>query len=156
MVKSKQQQTQQQGYSGTNSYGYQIPPETADIQAVRDMQFNVDPSIATAFGAAKNKIASQLSSPIGGNYTPQMRDAILRSQFANLAQQEAGAHSAAFNETQGQRFGQKAAVASMTAPRLVQTGQSGTSSGSGTQTYSPSPLSTVMDVIGGVATGAGA
>lgn len=156
MTSSKQKQTQQQSYSGTNQYGYETPPDTADVQAVRGFEFGVDPSIATAYGAAKNKIANQFSSPISGSYTPAMRDAILRSQYRDLAQQQAGAHSAAYADTQGSRFGQKAAVAAMTAPRLVQTGQSGSSSGTGQQTYSPSPLSTVMDIVGGVSTGAAA
>ena len=161
MSKSKQTTTQNttsnQNYSGTTSYGWMTPPDTADTQALRDFQFQVDPSISNIYSQARNRIANQYASPIGGNYTPQMRDQILRSSYRDLAQQESAAHSSAYNETQGQRFGQRTALASMTAPRLAVTGQSGsssgTSSGTGAQTQTPSTISTVTDLIGGVSAG---
>lgn len=154
---TKQATTSNTNYAGTTQYGWQTPPDTEDVQAARGFQFQVDPAINNIYAQARNRIGNQYNGPIGGNYTPQMKDQILRSQYRDLAQQESGAHSAAYNETQGQRFGQRAAIAAMTQPRLAVTGQSGTSAGTstgtGTQIQQPSTISTIGDVIGGVSTG---
>lgn len=155
--KKKTEQTQQQStnYNNTTSYGWQTPPESKDVTALRDFNFKVDPSIGYAFGSAKNKIADSFSNPIGGYMTPEMRDRILRSSLSNLAQQEAQAKSEAYSQLQGQQFGQRAAVAGMTAPRLVTTGSSGSGTSSGTNvTTQPSDLLGTLITAG--ATGAAA
>lgn len=139
--------TQQQSYSGTNSYGYMTPPETADVQKLRDFKFTADPRIGYAFGSAKNKIANSFNNPIGGVYSPQIRDAILRSQYAQLAQGESQAQSEAGQSLQGQQWGQQAAIAGLTSPRLVQTGSSGTSSGQNVTQQQP-------DIMGQILSGA--
>lgn len=131
MGKKKAETKQTQSFNNTNSYGFMTPPDTGDIAALRDFKFNVDPSVGYAYGSAKNQIANTFNNPAGGNYTPQMRDAILRSQYAQLAQGEAGARSEAAQALQGQQFGQRAAVAGLTAPRMVQTGSSGTGQSQG-------------------------
>jgi hypothetical protein len=151
--KTKSTQTQNQNYNNTSTYGWQAPPETADVQAVRGFNFTADPSIGYAFGSAKNQIANSFNNPMGGTYTPQMRDAIQRSSFSGLAQQEAQAKSEANNALQGQRFGQRMAVASLTQPRLTQTGSTGTSAGQGTAIQSSSML---PDLLAAGASGAAA
>lgn len=155
--KSKQttQQTQSQSYNNQNTYGYMPGAQSPDIDALRDFKFNVDPSIASAFGSAKNRIANTFNSPTGGSYSPEMRDAMLRSSYRDLGQQQAETHSGAYNATQGQQFGAKAAVASMTAPKFVQTGGSGTGTGtsSGTSTMSQPMWG---DLASGAAMGAAA
>lgn len=156
-TKSKQEtkQTQNQSFNQANTFGQITPEETPDIAAMRGFEFGVDPGIATAYGSAKNRVANTFNSSIGGNYSPQIRDAMLRSQYRDLAQQQAAAHSQAYSDTQGSRFGQKVATASMTQPKIVQTGASGTGTGtsSGTTTMSQ-PL--LPDIIGGAAAGASA
>lgn len=150
--KSKTTTTQTQNTANTNQYGWQTPPESADLQAVRDFKFTADPSIGYAFGNAKNQIANSFNNPLGGVYSGNMRDSILRSSTADLGQREAQAKSEANQQLQGSQYGQKALVAGMTAPRLTQTGSTGTSSGTGTQQTS-SPIWT--DLLIAAAGGAG-
>lgn len=153
--KQTQQTTQNQNFQNTNTYGFMSAPETADVAAVRDFKFQADPSIGYAFGSAKNAIGNSFNNPLGGNYSPQMRDAILRSSLSGLAQQESQAKSEANQALQGSQFAQKNVVANLTAPRLVQTGGSGSSSGtgSGTTTQSGGLLESLL--VGG-ASGAAA
>lgn len=151
--KSKQTQQQNQSYNNTTSYAYQPGASSGDIDSLRDFNFDVDPSIASSFAATRNRIANTFNNPIGGDYTPAMRDAILRSSYRDLGQQQAETHSQAYNQNQGARFGQRATVASMTAPKLVSTGSSGTGAASGTTTMSQ-PM--WPDLVAGAATGAAA
>jgi hypothetical protein len=148
MTKRKTTQTQSQSYNNANTYGHVTTPETADIAAMRDFKFTADPSIGNAFGSAKNQIANSFNNPIGGVYSGNMRDSILRSSLSDLGQREAMARSEANQSLQGQQFGQRAAVAGMTAPRLVQTGGSGTGSSSGTTIQGQSPLDTIGQIAG--------
>lgn len=157
MSKKRQttQQTQSQNYSNTNSYGFLNAPDTADINALRDFKFMSDPNIGYSEGAAQNRLANSFQNPLGGNYSPQMRDQILRSGSQEIGQQYAQLRSADNQALQGQRFGQRATVASLTAPRLVQTG----SSGSGTSTGNSNTVQSgglLESLIGGAATGAAA
>lgn len=151
--KTRTTTNQSQSYANTNSYGWQTAPETADVAALRDFKFQADPSIGYAFGSAKSAIGNSFNNPLGGVYSPQMRDAILRSSLSGLAQQESQAKSEAHQGLQGQQFAQRAAVAGMTAPRLVQLGSSGTSTGQGNSVQS-SPL--LPDLLAAGATGAAA
>lgn len=152
--KQSQQQTQQQSHSSTNTYGHVTPPETADVQALRDFKFTADPRIGYTFGNARNQAANSFNNPLGGVYSPQMRDQILRSTLSDLSQREGQAYSEANQGLQGQQFAQKAGVASMTAPRLVQTGSSGSGTGSSSGTsIQSSPIWTDLLIAG--ASGAG-
>lgn len=149
--KTKTTTTQQQSHNDVNTYGWQAPPETADVAAVRDFKFTADPRIGYAFGDAKNQVGNSFNNPLGGVYSPQMRDSILRNSLSDLGQKEAQAYSEANQGLQGQQFAQKGLVAGMTAPRMVQTGSSGTGTGSGTQATS-SPM--WQDLLLGGASGA--
>lgn len=135
-----QQQQQSSAYNNTNTYNWMTAPENADVQALRDFKFTADPRIGYTYGNARNQAANSFNNPIGGNYSPQMRDQILRSTLSDLSQREGQAYSEANQGLQAAQFGQKGLVAGMTAPRLVQTGSSGTgtgtSSGSGTSVQS--------------------
>lgn len=153
--KATQQTQQNTSFNNTQTYGWQTPPESADVEALRGFKFQADPSIGFAYGSAKNQIANTFNNPAGGYYTPQMRDAILRSSLQALGQQEAAAKSQAYNETQGQRFGQAATLASLTAPRMVTTGSSGTGTSTGTATATQAG-NLLESLIGGAATGAAA
>lgn len=152
-MKKKQEQKQTQSFNNTSRYDWMAPPESADVATLRNFKFSADPSIGNAFGSAKNQIANSFNNPIGGVYSGNMRDSILRSSLSDLAQKESMARGEANNALQGQRFGQAATVASMTAPRLTQTGSSGSGSGQSTAVQSGGLLESL---IGGAATGAAA
>jgi hypothetical protein len=154
MTKKKSTQQQQTSYNNVNTYGYTAPPESADVSAVRNFKFTADPSIGYNFASAKNQVANSFNNPIGGYVTPEIRDRILRSSLSNLAMQESQAKSEANQQLQGAQFGQKAAVASMTAPRLIQTGGYGTGSSSGQAVQGQSGLDTVGQIVGIGATAA--
>lgn len=135
---TKQDQTQNQQYQNTSTYDFLKPPDTADISALRSHQFNIDPTIGARVGGAIRRMQDSFNNPQGGYTTPQIRDAQMRAQERELMQMGGEQARAGYYDLNNQQFGQKAAVAGLTAPRLVQTGQSGTASGTmkGTATTS--------------------
>lgn len=137
-----------QTYQGSNSYGYQPGAESADIDAVRNFKISADPRIPYAFANAKRNIAGTYRNPLGANQTSATRDASQRATYQDLAQQESEASNESYQGTQGARLGQALAVAGMTAPRLVQTGQSG--SQSGTQNVTTSPIDSIIQGAAGI------
>jgi hypothetical protein len=90
-----------------------------------------------------------MASPTGGYVTPQIRDAIQRSQQRELFQQGGEQTRAGQFDVNRLNYGRNAAVAGMTAPVLTNTG--GTSTGKGTVTQSQSPLGTAVQVAGAAA-----
>lgn len=124
------QQQQQSAYQNTNTFDWMKPPETSDVQSLRDFKFTADPRIGYVYGNARNQAANSFNNPLGGSYSPQMRDQIMRSTISDLGQKEAQAYSEANQGLQGAQFAQRSALAAMTAPRIVQTGASGVGSGS--------------------------
>lgn len=129
---NRQSSTQNQQFSQANTFGWETPPDTADVQALRSHQFQVDPTIGHRVGGAIRRMQDSFQSPLGGYTTPQMRDAIQRTQERELLQEGGAQFRAGQYDVNNQQFGQKAAVAGMTAPRMVQKTSSGTSSGKAT------------------------
>jgi hypothetical protein len=150
---SKTRTNQSTSFNNTNAYGWQPTPETPGSNAVRDFTFNADPHIGYSYSHARQDLTDSYKNPIGGFYSPNMRDSQLRAGLSTLAQQEAEAQSEANQQLQGQRFGQAVTYASLTAPRLTQTGSSGTGSQQGVTQQSPDILG---PLIGGAASGAAA
>lgn len=105
------------------------PPETADVTNLRDFEFTADPRVGYSFARTRRNVADSYSNPYGSYTTPALRDAMLRSQLEDIGQQEAQALSEENYARQGLQYAQRADVANMTQPRMVQTGGSGTSSG---------------------------
>lgn len=149
---SKTSTTQQatSGFQNTNTFGQITPTDTPDIDAARQFQFSIDPAIKQSYGAASKSLTDSYSSPVSGYYSPQMRDASIRSGRARLADSEASAEQTARQGLQGQQYAQKIGLAALTAPQIVQSGSSGSgsSAGSGTTTQSQS---IVPALIGGAA-----
>lgn len=146
---NQQHQGQQStAFQNTNTYDWMKPPETADVQALRDFKFTADPRIGYTYGNARNQAANSLNNPLGGNYSPQMRDQILRSTLSDLSQREGQAYSEANQGLQGAQYGQRAALAAITAPRLTQTGSSGVGSGSSSGTSSGTGTSVQSTPVG--------
>lgn len=129
--KNRQQttQTQNQSYSGASTYGWQTPPDTEDIDAMRDFQFSADPRVPYTFARARQNIGESFNNPMGANTTQAIRDATLRASYEDLGQQEAQALREENYARQGLEFAKRADVAAMTQPRMVETSRSGTSSG---------------------------
>jgi hypothetical protein len=131
-AKGKTTQKQDSTSTTANTYGYMTPPDTGDISALRDFKFEHNPAIPYMYANARNKLESSYNSPTGGYTNPQIRDAQIRAGSRGLAQDESQALREENTGFQGMQFGQKQAVAGMTAPRLVNTG--GTTKGDSTTT----------------------
>lgn len=103
---------------------------------MRGHQFATDPRIGHAFARSRTNAHESYNNPLGGYSTPQLRDAALRASDADSSQEEAQAYREESYGRNALEYAQKADVAAITAPRLVQTAQEGTSSGSGTSSSS--------------------
>jgi len=136
MGKKKQTTTQSgsqnSNYANTNTFDWKTAPDTQDTQAFRDWRPQIDPGLGYQYETAKQKLASSFNSPMGGYVTPQMRDAQLRTGMRNLNQDEAQAFRQGYADVNSQRGTQLGALAALTRPQLVQTGSSGTASGTST------------------------
>ncbi len=133
---SKQKQTSQN--TTQNSYGWQTPPSTADIDKLRSTKFEVDPGIGAQFGAARRQLKNSFAQPTGAYYNPQVKEAQMRSANERLGEQESNAFRQGQFDSNRLGYGRDLAVAEMTAPTLVQQGS--TSTGSGTMTAQESPF----------------
>lgn len=132
--------------TASHTYGTTPGPESADIDAFRKFQLQRDPRIPYAYGKARNAISSSYRNPVGGYTNPQIEQAQKNSQFRGLAQDESQALREENVGFQGMQLGQKAGVAAMTAPRVVETGSK--SSGTSKQKQSPGLDSFVQGAAG--------
>ena len=152
---NRQTQTQQQNtnFANTTAYDWMTPPDTADISAVRDFQFQHDPRISYNFARAAQRIDDTYRNPLGGASTPQIRDASRRASHEDLAQEEAQALREESQGLQGLDYARRVDVAGMTQPRLAQTSSSGTSSGTSNiqGTSSQNPLGSIISGGSGIA-----
>jgi hypothetical protein len=155
MTKSKSTQNQTQTTQTSNTYGYVPGASGSDIDAFRGYQFTADPSISYRYAAERNRYANSLSDPTGGGayFPPEMRRRVADARNRELMQAESAEKSAAHQQLQGAQFGQRAAVASMTAPRLVNLSSSGSGTSQGVRTDQPSTFDSMMQLAG---VGAGA
>lgn len=150
MGSSKQTQTQQQSFNNQASYGWQQTPDTKDIEALRGFQFQADPRIPYTFARQRQQLHESYHNPMGGYSTPQIRDAALRAGDEDSSQNEAQAYREENFGRQALEYGKLGQVASLTAPRLTQTGSSGTGSGSSTIVQQESPLNSIMQGAAGM------
>lgn len=123
-----------------NQYGWNTPPGTADIEALRNFQFRSDPRLPHTFARARQNVEGTYDNPTGGFTTPQIKDANLRTAYEDIGQQEGQAYREENYGRQGLDYSRLADIAQMTAPRLTQTG--GTSTG--TSQTNPGALDTIM------------
>jgi len=127
-----QTQNQNQAYNNTSTYGWMTPPDTADIDAMRDFQFGSDPRVGYSYARTRRNLGESYASPTGGYSTPALRDAMYRAQLEDVGQQEAQALAEENYAHQGLEYAKRADVAQLTQPRMVQTSNSGTSTGTST------------------------
>jgi hypothetical protein len=114
------------------------PQDTPDIQGLRDFQFASDPSSPFRFARAKQDLERVSSNPYGAYTTPAVRDAQMKTGIMNLTQQEGQTSAEENANLNNMKYAQKSGLASLTAPQLVNTGNSY----SGTQSGSSSGMST--------------
>lgn len=146
---SSSSQKQTSNNATQNSYGYQTPPSTPDIDKLRSAKFEVDPGLSAQYGQLRNDMKRSFASPTGAYLSPQVRDAQMRSGNERLGRDEANAFRSGQYDANRLGYSRDAAVAGMTAPQLTQTGSSST--GSGTVTQTPSAMSTGLGVAGALA-----
>lgn len=110
--------------STSNTFTRAPGASSPDIDRLRSQQFQVDPTIGARLGEAQRSLKNQFRNPAGGYTTPQMRDAIERSQSRELFQQGGAQMRAGQFDVNQQDYGRNLAVAGLTAPPLVQSGSS--------------------------------
>lgn len=137
---SKQKQTTTGATTAT--YDYKTPPTTPALDKLASTQFQVDPGLHAQYSTLRNRLKSGFNNPLGANYNPEVRDAIIRSGDEQLGQDEANAYRGGQFDVNKLNYSRDATVAGMSAPTLVQTG--GTSSGTGTTVQSQSPVSGII------------
>lgn len=141
---SDKKQTSTQSSQSANTYGFQNVPDTPDIIRARSDEARIDPSIGYRLGEKERQLSDSFASPTGGYVTPQIRDAIMRSERRGLAQQAGQqAREGAFDVNRLNQS-RNLAMANLTRPILTQTGS--TSSGTGTVKQSESPFGTIAGV----------
>lgn len=128
-TETKQTQTQNTAFNNAATYGEYTPSDTADIEAFRNFRPQADPGIAAQYGNERNRLNQSFINPLGGQYSPHIADAIKRSEGRDISQRESQAFRQGAYDVNQQRQGQLGALAGLTQGRLVQTGSSGTGSG---------------------------
>jgi len=131
-TKTTQQQSGTSAFNNTNTYGQIVPIDTPDTQAFRDYRPEIDPSIAYGAAEAKNRLNQSFINPLGGRYSPHIEDAIKRTENRRIDQDASQAFRVGQNDVNRARQGQLGTLAALTAPRIVNTGSSGTGSSTGT------------------------
>jgi len=144
--------TQKGTSTNTATYGRQPGASSADIDALRGTNFQVDPTIGFRAGEAKSQLRRSFINPAGGYTTPQMRDAITRSGERSIDQTAGQESRAGQYDVNNQNYQKNAYLAALTAPPLVQTGSSGTQTGS----YKTPFSAKIMPALAGGASAYGA
>lgn len=146
--KQTQQSTQTQQSQTQNQYGWQTKPSTPDLDNLRNQKFEVDPGLSAQYGRQRQQLEHGFNQPTGAYYSPQVKDAMLRSGRERLGQQEAEAYRGGQFDKNKLDYSRNLAVAGMSDPVLTQTGSSstGTGSSSGTVKQSESPWGTIAQV----------
>ena len=132
--KTKTTQSQNTNYQNTAQYGWQETPDTADTEALRNWKPQIDPGLSSQYGRARNDLKKSFINPLGGYANAQVRDAQMRTGNERLNEQEAQAMRGGAYDANQQRYGQLSGLAALTAPRLTQTGSSGSGTNTGTST----------------------
>ena len=106
----------------TNTYGFQQAPMTPAVEAVKNFQFQADPSIGYQYGAQRQRINEGLDDPLGPYTTPEMREMSRRNQLGSLDQSQAQALAEEAQRMNLLQDGQTTDYANFMKPQMVQTG----------------------------------
>lgn len=121
----KNTQSSNSSYSNAVQYGQIQPQSNKYIDAFANFEPQSDPTTPYRAASARNRVNAGLMSPTGGYATPQMLDARRNSAFRDIDEQSAMASRAGQFDINQQRMGQLGSLAGLMAPRIVQTGSSG-------------------------------
>jgi hypothetical protein len=113
--------------STTATYGQIQPESNKYIDAFANYQPRVDPTIGFRAGEAKRRLSNSFINPLGGYSTPQRDEAIRRAGERSIDEQTGMQTRAGMYDVNQSKMGQLGSLAALMAPRLVQTGSSGTS-----------------------------
>ena len=116
--------------SGTATYGQIQPQSNQYIDAFANYHPQVDPTIGFRAGEAKRRLSNSFLNPLGGFSTPQRDEAIRRAGERTIDEQAGMETRAGQYDVNQSRMGQLGSLATLMSPRIVQTGATGSSSGS--------------------------
>lgn len=134
--------------TSTNSYNYVAPPDTADVTALRGVNFTEDPGIAHQYGLAKERLDENMDNPLGPYTTSDVRMKQRAAGIKGLNQEESMAHRQGQYDVNMLNNAKLQGLAALTAPKLVQTG------GTQTQTQSGDVLGQLIGGAAGVGSAA--
>lgn len=120
------------------------PPSTPALDKLAGAKFEVDPGLSAQYGKLRSDLKSGFNNPLGADYNPEVRDAIIRSGNEQLGQQEAQAYRGGTADVNKLNYARDATVAGMSAPQLTQTGGTSSGTNSGTVVQSQSPVSGII------------
>jgi|ERR1051326_798372 hypothetical protein len=123
---SRTSQTGTNTFSNTATYGQIQPEANKYIDAYENYRPQIDPNIGFRAAGERDRLNRSFINPLGGYYTPQMRDKMMNSANRDIDQQSAIEGRQGAYDVNQQRMGQLGSLAALMAPRLVQTGSSGT------------------------------
>jgi len=126
---TQQHSTQSGTYNNTATYGQIHPESNQYIDAYANWRPEMDPNIGFRAAASRNRYNRSFVNPLGGFYTPQMRDKLIAENNRNVDMQSAIEGRQGAYDVNQQRSSQLGNLAALMAPRIVQQGSSGTSSG---------------------------
>jgi hypothetical protein len=135
----------------TATYGYQTPPTTPAVTKLAGAKFEVDPGLHAQYGKLRSKLKSGFNNPLGANYSPEVRDAIIRSGEERLGRDEAEAYRGGQYDANRLGYSRDVTVAGMSQPQLVQTGGTTSGTSSGTVQQNPAWGPGVLSAATGIA-----
>jgi len=127
--KSEQTGTTSGTASTQNQYDYMAPPDTEDIERLREWTPTVNPGISYSFGRARQALKNQFANPLGADAPAAVRDAAIYAGEGDIAQQEAQAYREAYGDVNQQEGVKRTSLAGMTRPQLVGTRTTSSTSG---------------------------
>jgi len=120
-------QTSKTNTSSTASYGQIQPQSNQYIDKFANWTPELDPTIPFRAAASRNRLNSSFLNPNGGYATPQMLEARRNAANRGIDEQQGMEMRAGQYDANNQRMGQLGSLAALMAPRIVQTGSTGTS-----------------------------
>jgi len=151
MAKKKTDVATTQNYANTATYGQIQPESNKYIDDYANYKPQIDPSIAYGAADSKNRFNSSFINPLSGKYSATMQDALKRAGNREIDQNASQAFRLGQYDQNQQIGGQKGALAALMAPRIVQQGSSGTSSGTSKTVQGNNLFGDIMEVGQGAA-----
>jgi hypothetical protein len=142
MALSGSKQNQQFNNQSTTNWSQLPVQNTPELDKLRGEVFQVDPGLGYQYARERARLKSGFNSPTGAYYSPQVKEAMVRSGEERLGQEESQAFRQGTYDTNKLNYGRDLAMAELTKPTVVQTG--GTSSGTGSVSQSQSPWGTIL------------